>query len=251
MAELDGSVTTQAEYTYEAFGPTRLSGSSGNAFRYTGREDDGTGLYYYRARYYDPGRARFVSEDPIEFASGDPNLYGYVNASPLSYRDPSGLLIAQAIGGGLGFAFGAYAAYANDPNASWGTIAQSAAVGALTGVLSTTPVPGLNPRLSGFLAGAIAGAAGNLASQAWFQPCPGSIDVGSALVAATTGGLGGAVGGAVAGIKSTQGAFIFNKLGQDIFSSSISGIVAGVTDAFAQSQYQVTKTSGRYPQACR
>jgi hypothetical protein len=36
----------QTEYTYEAFGKTTPSGpTSTNSFRYTGREDDGTGLY--------------------------------------------------------------------------------------------------------------------------------------------------------------------------------------------------------------
>ena len=41
-----------------------VSGSSnGNEFRYTGREDDGTAIYYYRARYYHPGLQRFISED--------------------------------------------------------------------------------------------------------------------------------------------------------------------------------------------
>jgi hypothetical protein len=33
-----------------------LRSHEGNEFRYTGREGDGTGLYYYRARYYHPGR---------------------------------------------------------------------------------------------------------------------------------------------------------------------------------------------------
>jgi YD repeat-containing protein len=52
IAELSGSVVTQAEHTYEPFGTTTTTGSTGNAFQYTGRENDGTGLYYYRARYY-------------------------------------------------------------------------------------------------------------------------------------------------------------------------------------------------------
>jgi len=34
---------------------------------------------------------RFVSEDPIGFAAGDPNLYAYVSNSPLNFRDPLGL----------------------------------------------------------------------------------------------------------------------------------------------------------------
>jgi hypothetical protein len=44
----------QTPYTYEPFGATTQSGTgTANAVRYTGREEDGTGLYYYRARYYD------------------------------------------------------------------------------------------------------------------------------------------------------------------------------------------------------
>jgi RHS repeat-associated protein len=53
-------------------------GATGNAFLYTGWENDLTGLYYYRARYYHPTLQRFISEDPIEFAGGDVSLYGYV-----------------------------------------------------------------------------------------------------------------------------------------------------------------------------
>jgi RHS repeat-associated protein len=52
---------------------------------------DGTSLYYYRARYYHPQLQRFISEDPIGFAGGDVNLYGYVANNPLSFTDPFGL----------------------------------------------------------------------------------------------------------------------------------------------------------------
>ena len=41
-----------------------------NPYGYTGREVDADDLYYYRARYYDPTIQRFISEDPIGFASG-------------------------------------------------------------------------------------------------------------------------------------------------------------------------------------
>ena len=57
--------------SYGAFGNViGTTGSSPNRQRYTGREDDGTGLYYYRARYYDTATAtgRFISEDRIGFA---------------------------------------------------------------------------------------------------------------------------------------------------------------------------------------
>jgi RHS repeat-associated protein len=88
----DSSGTAQTEYSYEPFGATTASGTaSGNELRYTGREDDGTGVYYYRARYYHPQLQRFISEDPIEFAGGDTNLYAYVGNNPLSESDPYGL----------------------------------------------------------------------------------------------------------------------------------------------------------------
>jgi RHS repeat-associated protein len=56
-----------------------------------GRENDATGVYYYRARYYHPGLGRFVSEDPLRFASGDVNLYDYVGNRPTAFVDPLGL----------------------------------------------------------------------------------------------------------------------------------------------------------------
>lgn len=55
----DGTGTLQTQYTYEPFGSATQTGlASASSYKYTGREDDGTGLYYYRARYYHP-RSRF------------------------------------------------------------------------------------------------------------------------------------------------------------------------------------------------
>src|SRR5467141_256452 len=56
-------------YTYDSFGKlTNSTGSLTNPFRYTARESDTeTGLYYYRARYYDPQVGRFATEDPARF----------------------------------------------------------------------------------------------------------------------------------------------------------------------------------------
>ncbi len=61
-------------------------------FAFTGREyDRETGLYFYRARYYDPRTGRFISEDPISFAAGDTNLSRYVGNGPAARTDPTGL----------------------------------------------------------------------------------------------------------------------------------------------------------------
>lgn len=51
------------------------------------RED--RGVPYYRARYYDPSRSRFVSEDPIGFGDGL-NVFAYVQNDPLNFDDPFG-----------------------------------------------------------------------------------------------------------------------------------------------------------------
>ena len=58
---------------------------------FTGRlYDENTGLYDYRARWFDPTTGNFISEDPISFSSGDANLYRYCGNSPTNYTDPSG-----------------------------------------------------------------------------------------------------------------------------------------------------------------
>lgn len=60
-------------------------------YAYTGREwDQETGLYYYRARYFDPKIGRFIGEDPIRFKGGI-NFYGYVRNNPGNFVDPLGL----------------------------------------------------------------------------------------------------------------------------------------------------------------
>jgi RHS repeat-associated protein len=82
----------QTTYNYEAFGKTTITGTSTNPFQYTGRENDGTGLSYYRARYYSQVLERFVSEDPLLKNTGDKsNLYLYVDDDPTNRADPLGL----------------------------------------------------------------------------------------------------------------------------------------------------------------
>jgi RHS repeat-associated protein len=88
-------------YAFDSFGNQIVSsGSNTNPFQYTARESDNEiGLYYYRARYYDPGPSRFLNEDPARFAGGK-NLYRYVQNNPVRRKDPRGLWQVD-IGGGL------------------------------------------------------------------------------------------------------------------------------------------------------
>jgi len=97
LSDATGALPTS--YTYTPFGETSRSGSAtANAFDYTGREDDGTGLKYYRARYYSPTLHRFVAEDPLRATL---HLYGYVGNNPLLATDPFGLY-SEAVRGGFG-----------------------------------------------------------------------------------------------------------------------------------------------------
>ncbi|GGK81462.1 hypothetical protein GCM10012284_14360 [Mangrovihabitans endophyticus] len=89
LVDAGGNVT--AEYSYQPYGATTVSGSdAGNPVRFAGREDDGTGLYYNRARYYSTRDHRFLSTDPLGFGGGGTNLYAYVGNQPTGLTDPFG-----------------------------------------------------------------------------------------------------------------------------------------------------------------
>ncbi len=93
IAQANDDQSIQNYYGYSPYGETvALGPDEGNPIQYPGRENHGTGLYYYRARYYDPVLKRFIAEDPIGIAGGL-NLYLYVGNNPVSYTDPTGLVL--------------------------------------------------------------------------------------------------------------------------------------------------------------
>lgn len=82
-------------YSYDIWGgPVETEETVPNVMRYAGEYwDETTGLQYLRARWYDPGMARFMGEDTYEGTLTNPlsqNLYTYVHNNPLRYIDPSG-----------------------------------------------------------------------------------------------------------------------------------------------------------------
>jgi RHS repeat-associated protein len=96
--------------SYDSFGQvtSELNPDVDFRFGYTGRElDEETGLYYYRARYYDGSVGEFLGEDPMSFWADDYNLSRYTFNSPINFTDPSGMLLFLApavpvvVGGGL------------------------------------------------------------------------------------------------------------------------------------------------------
>ena len=68
----DGSGQLATSYVYDSFGNlTASTGTITNPFQYTGREfDSETGLYYYRARYYDPSTGRFLEPGSDSLSGG-------------------------------------------------------------------------------------------------------------------------------------------------------------------------------------
>ncbi|HET7584034.1 MAG TPA: RHS repeat-associated core domain-containing protein [Gemmatimonadaceae bacterium] len=92
VALVDSANHAVDKYEYDPYGVLLDSTEAvPQPLKYMGRElDSETGLYYVRARYYDPSLGRFISEDPGG-VSGGINPYAYLAGEPINSRDPSGM----------------------------------------------------------------------------------------------------------------------------------------------------------------
>ena len=93
VALSDSNGDTVQTYEYSIYGQVAASDPNflTNPYLFTGRRFDiETGLYYYRARYYNPYIGRFMQTDPVGYDDGI-NWYAYCGNNPLVYTDPSGL----------------------------------------------------------------------------------------------------------------------------------------------------------------
>jgi RHS repeat-associated protein len=93
LTSLAGAVTDT--YTYDAFGSKLNStGTTPNSYLYRGEQyDSDLGLYYLRARYYNPATGRFLSRDPEDGKPVDPKTlhkYLYAEGDPVNGWDPTG-----------------------------------------------------------------------------------------------------------------------------------------------------------------
>jgi RHS repeat-associated protein len=96
IALTDRSGRTQADYQYDVWGNLEKSFANvPNSFLFTGEEQDPeTGLYYLRARWYDPRVARFLTKDPFVGVAELPRSvhpYIYVFNNPANLIDPLGI----------------------------------------------------------------------------------------------------------------------------------------------------------------
>jgi RHS repeat-associated protein len=87
----DSSGTAQATYTFDPYGNLVAStGSITNPLLFSGQyRDSESGLYYMRARYYDPSTGQFASMDPSVASTREP--YAYVYNNPVNLTDATGL----------------------------------------------------------------------------------------------------------------------------------------------------------------
>ncbi len=200
-------------YAYSAFGTIMgIQDAAANdvaaspplrtAYSFAGREFDAeTGLFYNRARYYDPGVGRFLQKDPNPGELDDSrtvvNSYVYCANNPLNYVDPSGELF---------FLIPIFAAFL-------GSVIGTAVAGAVVGAIGAT---GIAAVLAGIVVGAVVGAiigGGSGAGLGYLEGIltgqnPGQLAMEGLLAGAMGGGIGGAIGGGLVGYARGAG---YNK----------------------------------------
>ena len=205
-----------SHYEYTPYGSIATSeGSDVTRYKFTGKELDATGMYFYGARYYDPEIGRFVTADTIVQAPYDPqsfNRYSYCRNNPLNYVDPTGhifwfiaaifhfvaaavvahpIIAGAVIGGILG---GANAAI-NGQNIGMG-IGMGMFSGALGGAVGMGIGGFLKDGIGSFWSGMVGAGLGGAAAGAAGSGIMGG-DAGMGALAGLAGGVIGYAGGRV------------------------------------------------------
>ena len=195
---------------------------SDNTRRFTGETQDPTGLYYLRARWYDPATGRFLTRDPFPGLAALPQTqhpYVYVGNNPVNLTDPGGeiapIIVAAGVGAVIGAAGGGVGYVLTHPGGRpedylrSGGFRRAVLVGMASGTVSglvgfgvgglVSGLPGLGGAIAG---GALSGVAASGAGQVTanlLTPCT-PWHSGLALAMATGGVTGGIAGGVGYGI---------------------------------------------------
>jgi RHS repeat-associated protein len=120
VRQLTNSAATVTDtYEYDAFGnKINSTGSTPNNYLYRGEQyDPDLGLYYLRARYYNPATGRFMGRDPENGKFTDPkslHKYLYAGGDPINGFDPTGLATMTKPQSGVGGALAEYAGIISD-----------------------------------------------------------------------------------------------------------------------------------------
>jgi len=223
ITDKTGSIAQHCEYA--PYGSLTVNtGTDVAKHKFTGKELDNTGLYFYAWRYYDPELGRFTQPDTIVPNPSNPqdfNRYSYCNNNPINYTDPSGhswfknflkrwgstvlsvaAIVAAPFSGGASLALflassamGGVQAYQQGQLGAWATgFAVSLALG---GMVPTPNFGNLGMQVGvGALRGAAIGAiSGGLASM---------VGGGSFGAGAGQGAIGGAAAGGLSSLIQSQ-----------------------------------------------
>jgi len=186
---------------YDEFGNVLLDTNPGfQPFGFAGGlYDQHTGLTRFGARDYDAQSGRWTAKDPIQFAGGAANLYGYV-PDPVNLVDPTGrlALVGALIGAGIDLGVQLATNGGNFGNVNWVSVGASALSGA-TGVGLASAVANLTKNFGKQLALNAIGSAGIGAvatvGQNFVNGCPlGENVLKNAVITGAAGGIGFAVG---------------------------------------------------------
>ncbi len=238
-------------YEYDSYGNIESSIEGiANPYTFTGREFDAeSGLYFYRARYYDPETGRFITEDPIHFAAGDVNLYRDVFNNPANVVDPFGLfcLSPEAIGAISGAAGGATTGIINGSRAGpWGA-AGGAVIGAIVGAGAGAGAASVESTIEKAAVGAGGGIVDTILSKVFgvTKKISPAGTVGGAAAAAVGGGPGGAAGAGAAaaidtfrerrsGVRRILGrrARILRRVRNAVRAGGTGGVVSTIVDIY-------------------
>ncbi|MFP5491655.1 MAG: RHS repeat-associated core domain-containing protein [Bacteriovoracia bacterium] len=228
---IDAAGVVVQRYSYSAFGRLlKTMGADGmelaspiikTHYAFTGRElDEESGLYYYRARYYDAHSGRFMQEDPHSGDIRNPitvtNRYVYGGNNPVMNVDPNGRFFFAAII--IGAVLGGVIADANG-----GNFLEGALIGAAAGGVGAFVGGAVGLGVGNAVSGAIGGTAGS------FFGGVAAFGAG-AFVGGSVGGLAGGVVGAGIGAVNGRGAEegLFYGLGLGFSVGAITGGLAGL-----------------------
>ena len=142
VADAAGVVVKRIDY--DSFGNIIVETNSALSIPFGfagGLHDRDTGLVRFGFRDYDPDVGRWTAKDPIFFAGGDTDLYGYVLNNPVNFIDPKGLFLKTALS-----AFGQVA-----------NVFLAGGEGALIGSITGGVIGGALYGVPGLLVGAVAG----------------------------------------------------------------------------------------------
>lgn len=207
LTATDGSYVNR--YSYLPFGEdlTKVEGVA-NPFEYVGQwgvMDEGNGLDFMRARFYDTGLGRFTSVDPLNLAGGTSNLYSYTVNQPTNAIDPTGefawILGGAAIGATVNTVVYAATNYGNYSPGGW---AGAVASGAISGGLTAS---GLGV---GVIAGMASGAASNAIGYGVQSAIDGKWNTKDFLAQTAIGGVTGIIPGTI-GYKGQGASAIGSK----------------------------------------